>query len=142
MASHLLAELVEGILKIPFYYFPYCGDIPVVLFFSLQCFTGSLAITKMIFKANPVFPVLYLFFSKIIITGAQRIKTFNQVKQSIHCFKCGKRPIIFTAILYKPAGWKNPGEPFIFNTYPGIGLIVLKHDVKPGLVFFDKIVLQ
>src|SRR5690606_39244129 len=142
MLLHVLMELIEGYFNITYYDIPDCRNIPVVLLFSLKGFTGAFAITQMIFQANPVLSVSYFFFSKVIITGAQRIKTFYKVQQSIHSFKSSERAIILTAIFDKPAGWKNPWKSFIFNTYPWIGFIILKHHVKPWLVLLYQIVLQ
>jgi hypothetical protein len=96
----------------------------------------------MVLQAHFVLPGPDLFFRQVIITGSKGIHAFDQIKQGADGTHLSVGPKILRSVLDAPSGREYSGKALIFDTEPGIGLVIPQQHIIPGLMFLDQVILQ
>ncbi len=114
----------------------------IILLLAFKSFAGTSTVFDVIFQTDAVFALFNFGRSKIQIAGTQFINMPNGIQQNFRRPHLGIRSVIFRAILNKMSRQENPRKILFLNANPGIGFVVLQHDIVKWLMFFDQIILQ
>ena len=104
--------------------------------------SGSQAFVDVIVEAHPIFSLGDVSLCECGHAGTKRIQLTKKVEQHMSCTNRRVWAKVVRAIVQFATCQENPGERLFLDANPGIGLVVLEHDVVARLILLDEVVLQ